>query len=604
VELVYLWVEKYKNIENQGFNFSPRFECKYEDGVLDIKDKEETGEPYLKDFFGENINVTAIVGENGSGKSSIIEIISSLILNQDIENDICFSILLNDEIFCFTNVNDLKIQYHSYEIHSLEDMHKYDVYSVFYSSNFTNGSLNSILELFTTPLHKTHRKSDFSGRDHAYKNDNLKIQSLLNLLFNSSRIIDTHSSESAYRQKHSFTIREQLNNYESAKVIIILQFFKLFGKNYLPLNIHNNDKVVISIQINHYTTSSRAKSFIDKIIDLLKLETEFYDDDEKEQEYYRHVETIKYNQAVDSILKFLNKYTDNLNSNEYFVLNITESLEFITLYIDLYRLNKHLNNSIFNFKFKNLSSGEENLVLMFAMLERGVRSYMEKESENNNYNILLMLDEIENNFHAEWQKVLFNWLLNFLNVLINHFKSKDSKKINFSILLASHSPFILSDLPKENVLFLEKYKEDDEEVKNENQVIGNCKNATKDVNINPFGANIHTLLSHGFFMEKGLMGEFAKGKINQIKEFYDDVIKYKDNKDELVASKCIYDDKKDEFWKIQEIIGEPFLKTIMGNYLLEIEKILFEEKAKENEIDRFIEKFGKNELQKHLDSRK
>ena len=31
MELVYLWVEKYKNIEKQGFNFSPRFECTKED---------------------------------------------------------------------------------------------------------------------------------------------------------------------------------------------------------------------------------------------------------------------------------------------------------------------------------------------------------------------------------------------------------------------------------------------------------------------------------------------------------------------------------------------------------------------------------------------
>ena len=29
MELVYLWVEEYKNIKNQGFNFSPRFECEF-----------------------------------------------------------------------------------------------------------------------------------------------------------------------------------------------------------------------------------------------------------------------------------------------------------------------------------------------------------------------------------------------------------------------------------------------------------------------------------------------------------------------------------------------------------------------------------------------
>ena len=29
MELVYLWIEDYKNIKKQGFNFSPQFDCKY-----------------------------------------------------------------------------------------------------------------------------------------------------------------------------------------------------------------------------------------------------------------------------------------------------------------------------------------------------------------------------------------------------------------------------------------------------------------------------------------------------------------------------------------------------------------------------------------------
>ena len=75
MELVYLWVEEYKNIHKQGFNFSPRFRCEYDEekNELEIIDKDETGEFYPKNFFGDNINVTAIVGENGSGKSSIGE---------------------------------------------------------------------------------------------------------------------------------------------------------------------------------------------------------------------------------------------------------------------------------------------------------------------------------------------------------------------------------------------------------------------------------------------------------------------------------------------------------------------------------------------------
>jgi hypothetical protein len=37
MELVYLWVEDYKNIQKQGFNFSPRFECSYDENTNELK---------------------------------------------------------------------------------------------------------------------------------------------------------------------------------------------------------------------------------------------------------------------------------------------------------------------------------------------------------------------------------------------------------------------------------------------------------------------------------------------------------------------------------------------------------------------------------------
>ena len=42
MELVYLWVEEYKNIHKQGFNFSPRFRCEYDEekNELRVVDKE------------------------------------------------------------------------------------------------------------------------------------------------------------------------------------------------------------------------------------------------------------------------------------------------------------------------------------------------------------------------------------------------------------------------------------------------------------------------------------------------------------------------------------------------------------------------------------
>ena len=61
MELVYLWVDKYKNIEKQGFNFSPRFRCEYDEEKNELTINEN--KDYVS-IFPKNINITAIVGES------------------------------------------------------------------------------------------------------------------------------------------------------------------------------------------------------------------------------------------------------------------------------------------------------------------------------------------------------------------------------------------------------------------------------------------------------------------------------------------------------------------------------------------------------------
>jgi hypothetical protein len=163
--------------------------------------------------------------------------------------------------------------------------------------------------------------------------------------------------------------------------------------------------------------------------------------------------------------------------------------------------------------------------------------------------INLFLDEVEFGLHPDWQKRFLHEVL----FSLEHFNIK----INF--IIATHSPFLLSDLPKENVIFLEK---------------GEQKSPFKD-NEQTFGANIHTLLSHGFFMKDGLMGEFAKEKINQAISYL--------NKKQLSEDELSYCED------IIAIIGEPILKR-------QLQKMLDSKRLSEIEhIKKQIE-----ELQKQL----
>ena len=112
MELVYLWVEDYKNIQKQGFNFSPRFRCEYDEKTekLSVVDKEKTGEFYPKNFFGDNINVTAIVGENGSGKSNIFKQLNEILLNKYWSKGLVL-IIFENNIMKILNLSNLKIEF-------------------------------------------------------------------------------------------------------------------------------------------------------------------------------------------------------------------------------------------------------------------------------------------------------------------------------------------------------------------------------------------------------------------------------------------------------------------------------------------------------------
>ena len=114
MELVYLWVEDYKNIKKQGFNFSPRFRCEYDEDTkeLNIVDKDETGEFYPKNFFGENINVTVIVGENGSGKSSLIDIVYKLLYNIELN----FKFIFVYDNYYISNIKSIYVNVETHEL--------------------------------------------------------------------------------------------------------------------------------------------------------------------------------------------------------------------------------------------------------------------------------------------------------------------------------------------------------------------------------------------------------------------------------------------------------------------------------------------------------
>lgn len=146
---------------------------------------------------------------------------------------------------------------------------------------------------------------------------------------------------------------------------------------------------------------------------------------------------------------------------------------------------------------RRLSSGERQFLFTTSCVIyhlMNLRSIRKGRPRYRNYNVVL--DEVEICFHPEYQRT---FLKDFI-MLINRIGITDKCGIN--ILLTTHSPFILSDIPQSNILYLEN---------------GERKDSSRFKN--PFAANVNDILFQDFFMKNGFMGAIAQQKIQKLVRF-------------------------------------------------------------------------------------
>lgn len=154
--------------------------------------------------------------------------------------------------------------------------------------------------------------------------------------------------------------------------------------------------------------------------------------------------------------------------------------------------------------FNKLSSGEKQFAYMMstyiyhlANLEsitpKKTEISLHSETGRVNYRMInLVFDEMELCFHPEYQRTFVNNLISYIQ------RMELNKTFSFNIILTTHSPFILSDIPACNILAL-KDGEPDELFKNEKTL----------------AANIYDILNNGFFMSN-FIGEFSSRLLGEI----------------------------------------------------------------------------------------
>ena len=189
---------------------------------------------------------------------------------------------------------------------------------------------------------------------------------------------------------------------------------------------------------------------------------------------------------------------------------------------------------------RSLSSGEFSILNFFSKLYFFLQNSPFISLSKKNY--ILLLDEADLGLHPMWKKRFIDIILKS----VPYFFEGLTPKPNLQIILTTHDPLTLSDIPKHNVIFLEKAEE------------GKCRISSRVQKT--FGANITDLLADSFFIQDGLIGDFAKSKINEVITW----INENRNKTKINEEKLAY------YKKVIELIDERVIKLKLSEMITEL----------------------------------
>ncbi|MET0635183.1 MAG: AAA family ATPase [Chitinophagaceae bacterium] len=265
------------------------------------------------------------------------------------------------------------------------------------------------------------------------------------------------------------------------------------------------------------------------------------------------------------------KFTDNWRK-----IHISEE-ECLTI-IELYdKFNTSFLNAPFHFDSRpmfnflptaQVSSGEQQFLNMFSTLyyhSTNIQDKIDLDTHSSDSlaffgeKVILLLDEGDNAFHPQWKKQYVHHLRAIIPAIF--------PRNQIQIVITSHDPLTLSDIPKNNAIFLEKGPDG-------TRVSDSSKKHT-------FGGNLSDLLKDSFFLQDDQIGSHAAQVIDQI---------IKD-----IRRKQLTDERIQQIQRLIDTIDEPIVKFKLAEMLSEATgDNQYERSLIDKEISRLQER--KNEL--------
>lgn len=560
MQLLYLWAEEYKCLSNANMNFCeyPRFNYNPEENLLNQISKSKPSTtmfplPILdtKEKSDCIDNISAVVGSNGSGKTSVCSLLRDIFCNEYNEKKYIIIFKLTDKdpdsnadkeyTLYKTNIDNISIN-------TKEDLRIFDpdnnkfkiiYYSPFYSTNhlfniiplnpdyFIDCSTsNKLTTDITTYIYPDSSKNYENTIDLLSANNYMDYSRCISVLTNLDHFYRKVDKDGNPLFKLGTTLPQKVHFYYDKNVFKffdiekkedfpdLYEFYTKIQGNLSSLEIPKQyfiDKCSLAIFCSFsrvWFTHEFNRRFNNQISNICKRLNSINLDNKNLTEVIKEAFSILYEMLYEirpkavfthtckNILSFI-EYLETIEASYFepdrIILDIKEeSKTIIWLYAQYQHIKEITGFVIFSF-YPHPSSGEFSELLIYGRLFDAMSSLIR---ERDTQNVLLFFDEIEITLHPELQRQLIMNICTFLQSFYEDLK--------FQIIFATHSPVILSDIPKTNVMFLEKKE-------------GEFKSKIKNADINSFAGNIGEMYYENFFMQETI-GALAKYEIKNVLE--------------------------------------------------------------------------------------
>lgn len=580
--LCYVYIYKYRNLSNLELCIDPRYEYKF-----DPKNKklsiEKSQNVLPEDFWGEGIySLTGIFGNNGAGKSNSIRFILEAVIDES-GSDVNGIVVCEDGgKFKVYHPQDDNIEVNcSIDQNIFFQNSKHPAIDVFYYSGHFNADINS--DDITTSQWGTSYNATIGWRlrDDMEKYTNIDRSRDLSI----SIFFETYKSQNNYRicQLLVDDKLRKIVNKEKDKAIVKLPRYILFAPNrggyykYFLSKLRAKDARITEIRDKIVIKQGELSKFdkkestlslfiyncllnclAEKEIFSLELMESWYEWLETNKkvlpqfrEFVRLQTELMEIEIPNVILEMLTELDKQVRTNKYgsFYLDFEQDKEkifnlvksahdkniFLTSrYIDLY-YSHELDHGT------TLSSGEQALLNLFSLIYDAIIARPQKY-DNSKAPQLLVLDEAEIGFHPEWQRNYMSMLVDFVNAL------SEETGHDFQILITSHSPILLSDIPLCCCNYL---KLSDDMKKTEN---------VRDSQRETFASNVFNLYRDCFFLEDGLIGRFAEGKLKKLDE---DIKKGNTNEEDIKQRIGLIGDERLRLYYVKALKSSRMQKELL-----------------------------------------